>query len=100
MPASGSPSHDESQIVAHSTDPRTLDGLIRAASEDLEQYLVEGIPADHSMIGVVKPGLDMESLVTLALLSLPAFPTVFVEPSGRANCPGSVPQTRARAASA
>ena len=51
-------SPDGAQIVAHSTDRRALDGLIRAAGEDPEQCLVEGIPADDSVIGVAGPDLD------------------------------------------
>jgi hypothetical protein len=47
-------SRDGARIVASSADPETLDNLIRAAGEDPEQCLIEGIPDTDGVIG----GLD------------------------------------------
>jgi hypothetical protein len=47
-------SPDGTRIVASSRDPAALDRLIRAAGENPEQCIVEGIPDSDSVIG----GLD------------------------------------------
>jgi hypothetical protein len=47
-------SPDGAQIVAHAADPRALDDLIRAVGQDPEECLVEGIPAEDSVIGGVE----------------------------------------------
>jgi hypothetical protein len=44
-------SSDGARIVAHTNDPRSLDELIRAAGADPEECLIEGIPAEDSVIG-------------------------------------------------
>jgi hypothetical protein len=50
-------SPDGAQIVAHANDPRALDDLIRAAGADPEECLVEGIPAEDSVIGGIEANL-------------------------------------------
>ena len=47
-------SPDGARIVAYATDPNSLDDLIRAGGEDPEECLVEGIPAEDSVIGGVE----------------------------------------------
>lgn len=42
---------DGSRIIANSSDPEALDDLIRAAGEDPQECLVEGIPDADSIIG-------------------------------------------------
>jgi len=49
-------SPDGARIVAHATDPRAVYELIRAVGEDTEECLVEGIPAEDSVIG----GLELD----------------------------------------
>jgi hypothetical protein len=44
-------SPDGAQIVAHSEIPEDLDDRIRAAGEDPERCVVEGIPATEAMLG-------------------------------------------------
>jgi hypothetical protein len=44
-------SPDGSRIVADSEVPEDLDDRIRAAGEDPEQCVVEGIPATDAMLG-------------------------------------------------
>lgn len=44
-------SPDGIRIVASSRDPAALDGLIRAAGENPEQCIVEGIPDSDAVIG-------------------------------------------------
>jgi hypothetical protein len=51
-------SPDGSRIVAHATDPQGLDDLVRAVGEDPEKCLVEGIPAEGSVIGGMELGAD------------------------------------------
>jgi hypothetical protein len=51
-------SPDGARIIAHATDPRALDDLIRAVGEDPAGCLVEGIPAEDSVIGAAH--LDLE----------------------------------------
>jgi hypothetical protein len=52
-------SPDGARIIAHSGDSRSLDDLIRAAGEDPEECLVEGIPDEDSVIGGVELGLEI-----------------------------------------
>jgi len=49
-------SPDGARIVAHATEPQSLDDLILAVGEDPEECLVEGIPAEDSVIG----GLELD----------------------------------------
>jgi hypothetical protein len=44
-------SPEGSRVVAQSRDPESLDEQILAAGEDPEQCVVEGIPANESMLG-------------------------------------------------
>jgi len=44
-------SPDGTRIVASSPDPEALDNLVRAAGEDPEQCLIEGIPDTDAVIG-------------------------------------------------
>ncbi len=50
-------SPDGSRIVAHTADPEGLDDCIRAVGEDPQLCLVEGIPAEDSVLGAVQPGV-------------------------------------------
>jgi hypothetical protein len=49
-------SADGSRIIAHTTDPKGLDDLVRAAGEDPEECLIEGITAEDSLIGSAESG--------------------------------------------
>jgi hypothetical protein len=51
-------SPDGSRIVANATDPERLDDLVRAVGEDPEECLVEGIPAEGSVIGSMELGAN------------------------------------------
>ena len=44
-------SPDGTRIVADAADPRDIDDLVRAAGEDPEDCLVEGIPDTDSVFG-------------------------------------------------
>jgi hypothetical protein len=44
-------SPDGSRLVAASKDPDALDDLIRAAGEDPEECVIEGIPDSDSVLG-------------------------------------------------
>jgi hypothetical protein len=51
-------SPDGSRIVAHATEAEGLDDLVRAVGEDPEECLVEGIPAEGSVVGGMELGAD------------------------------------------
>jgi hypothetical protein len=49
-------SPDGARIVAEADDPQCLDGLVLDAGEDPERCIMEGIPAEDSIIGGVTVG--------------------------------------------